>query len=56
MFLVSGKPKTGGQVNELGFRGARARRSTTDLGEGYWEYGGSFLFYFVSSGFISLHD
>jgi hypothetical protein len=53
MFLVSEKPQTGGQVNELGFRGARAKRSTADFGEGFWEYGRSF---FCFTWFISLHD
>jgi hypothetical protein len=40
MFFVSAEPKTGNQVNELGFKGAWARRTTIDRGEGYWEYGG----------------
>jgi hypothetical protein len=43
MFFTSEKPKTGMQVNELGFKGAWARRSTKDFGRGYWEYGENFL-------------
>ena len=43
MFFTSEKPKTGMQVNELGFKGAWARRTTKDFGEGYWEYGENFL-------------
>jgi hypothetical protein len=39
MFLVSEKPRTGTQVNELGLKGAWARRATKDIGEGFWEYG-----------------
>ncbi|RDB15978.1 Glucan 1,3-beta-glucosidase 3 [Hypsizygus marmoreus] len=39
MFLESGSKSQGdGRVNELGFKGAWAKRTTNDHGKGYWEY------------------
>jgi hypothetical protein len=43
--FVSEQPEMGMQVNELGFKGVWARRTTKDFAEGYWEYSENFMLF-----------